>query len=121
VAIPGVKPVKHLSRAIKFGNLVFVAGTTGRHMITGEMPEDAAGQTRMVFENIKMALEAAGTSLGNILKTTCYLADLADKPAFDEVYIDAFPVDPPARACFQVADLGAGVKVEIEAIAGIPE
>lgn len=121
VTIPGVKPVKHLSRATRCGNLVFVAGTIGKNLLTGEMPEDVAGQTKVVLENIKLALEAAGTSLDNTLKMTCYLADLAEKPAFDEVYIPYFPVDPPARACFQVADLGAGVKVEIEAIACIPD
>ncbi|MGI5837971.1 MAG: RidA family protein [Chloroflexota bacterium] len=121
VAVPGVKPVKHLSRATRFGNLVFVAGTTGKNLVTGEMPADIAGQTRVTLENIKLVLEAAGTSLDNILKMTCYLADLAEKPAFDEVYIPYFPVNPPARACFQVGDLGAGVKVEIEAIACIPD
>ncbi|HEX2987509.1 MAG TPA: RidA family protein [Chloroflexota bacterium] len=121
VAIPGVKPVKYLSRAVKFGNLVFVAGTTGRNLLTGEMPEDAAGQTRVLLDNMKMVLESAGASMDSILKMTCYLANLADKPAFDEVYTSTFTADPPARACFAVADLGAGVKVEIEAIAGIPQ
>jgi len=119
VAIPGVKPVKYLSRAVKFGTLVFVAGTTGRNLLTGEMPEDVAGQTRVTLENIKTVLEASGTSMDNILKMTCYLEDLADKPAFDEVYTATFLADPPARACFAVAALGPGVKVEIEAIAGI--
>jgi enamine deaminase RidA (YjgF/YER057c/UK114 family) len=84
------------------------------------MPPDIAGQTRQTLENIKICLEAAGTSLGNVLKMTCYLADLADKKAFDEMYISYFPVNPPARACFAVAALGPGIKVEIETIAGIP-
>ncbi len=121
VSVPRVKPVRHLSRATRYGNLVFVAGTLGRHLQTGEMPQDIAGQTKVVLENIKLVLEAAGTSLENTLKMTCYLADLEEKAAFDDVYISYFPTDPPARACFQVANLGAGVKVEIEAIACIPE
>ena len=120
VPVPGETPAKHTSRIVRFGNLVFIGGTAGRHFVTKEIPSDFAGQTRQTLENIKICLEAAGTSLGNVLKMTCYLADLGDKKAFDEVYISYFPVNPPARACFAVADLGAGIKVEIEAIAGIP-
>lgn len=120
VPVPGEIPAKHTSRIVRFGNLVFIGGTAGRHFVTKEMPSDVAGQTRQTVENIKICLEAAGTSLGNVLKMTCYLADLGDKKAFDEVYISYFPVNPPARACVAVVDLGAGIKVEIEAIAGIP-
>jgi 2-iminobutanoate/2-iminopropanoate deaminase len=120
VPVPGETPAKHTSRIVRFGNLVFIGGTAGRHFVTKEIPSDVAGQTRQTLENIKICLEAAGTSLGDVLKMTCYLADLGDKKAFDEVYISYFPVNPPARACFAVADLGAGIKVEIEAIAGIP-
>jgi len=120
VPVPGETPAKHTSRIVRFGNLVFIGGTAGRHFVTKEMPPDVAGQTRQTLENIKICLEAAGTSLGNVLKMTCYLADLADKKAFDEVYISYFPVNPPARACFAVADLGGGIKVEIETIAAIP-
>lgn len=120
VPVPGETPAKHTSRIVRFGNLVFIGGTAGRHFVTKEIPSDVAGQTRQTLENIKICLEAAGTSLGNVLKMTCYLADLGDKKAFDEVYVAYFPVNPPARACFAVADLGAGIKVEIEAIAGIP-
>ncbi len=121
VSIPGVNPVKHLSRAVRFGNLVFVAGMAGRHLVTGDMPEDIAGQTRATLENIEMALQAAGTSMGNVLKTTCYLADISEKKAFDDVYVSYFPADPPARACFEVGSLGPGIKVEIEAIACVPD
>lgn len=119
VAIPGQQPARHTSRVVRFGDLVFVAGTTGRDPKTGEMAEDIAGQTRQALENIRVPLEAAGASPSDVLKATCYLADLADKPAFDEVYIPYFSPEPPARACFQVASLGAGVKLEIESIAGI--
>ena len=120
IPVPGETPAKHTSRIVRFGNLVFIGGTTGRHFVTKELPADVAGQTRQTLENIKICLEAAGTSLGNVLKTTCYLADLADKKAFDEVYISYFPANPPARACFAVAALGPGVKVEIETTACIP-
>jgi 2-iminobutanoate/2-iminopropanoate deaminase len=120
VPVPGETPAKHTSRIVRFGSLVFIGGTAGRHFVTKEMPPDIAGQTRQTLENIKICLEAAGTSLGNVLKMTCYLADLADRKAFDEMYISYFPVNPPARACFAVAALGPGIKVEIETIAGIP-
>ncbi len=121
VAIPGQQPAKHSSRVVRFGSLVFVAGTTGRNPQTGEIAEDIVGQTRQALENIRVALKAAGASPHDVLKTTCYLADLADKPGFDEAYIPYFSPDPPARACFQVASLGPGVRVEIESIAGIPD
>ena len=120
IPVPGETPAKHTSRIVRFGNLVFIGGTAGRHFMTREMPPDVAGQTRQTLENIKICLESAGTSLGNVLKMTCYLADLADKKAFDEVYLSYFPANPPARACFAVAALGPGVKVEIETTAGIP-
>jgi len=120
IPVPGETPAKHTSRIVRFGNLVFIGGTTGRNFITKEMPADTTGQTRQTLENIKLCLEAAGTSLENVLKMTCYLADLADKKAFGDVYISYFPVNPPARACFAVAALGPGVKVEIETIAGVP-
>ena len=119
VSIPGVAQVKHLSKAVKFGNTVYVSGTTGRPMTGGEMPGDITGQAKIAMENIKTILEAAGTYMANVLKMTCYLADLKDKAAFNEVYITYFPKDPPARACFAVGDLGEGVKLEIEAIACI--
>ncbi len=119
VSIPGVAQVKHLSRVVKCGNTVYVAGTSGRPLKGGEMPADITGQTKIAMENIKTALEAAGTGMANVLKMTCYLADIKDKPAFNEVYITYFPKDPPARACFAVADLGEGVKLEIETVACI--
>ncbi len=120
IAVLGETPAKHTSRIVRFGNLVFIGGPTGRNFVTKEMPADIIGQTRQTLENIKLCLEAAGTSPENVLKMTCYLADLGDKKAFDDVYISYFPVNPPARACFAVAALGTGVKVEIETVAGVP-
>lgn len=121
VSVPGMAPVRHLSKAVRFGNLVFVAGTTGRNPASGEMLGDIGGQTRQTLENIKSCLEAAGASMEDVLKMTCYLANLEDKDAFNDVYVSYFPKDPPARACFAVAALGPGVKVEIETIAGIAD
>ena len=120
-AVPGEALAKHTSRIVRFGNLIFIGGTAGRNFVTKEMPSDITGQTRQTLENIKICLQATGTSMENVLKTTCYLADLSDKKAFDDVYVSYFPTDPPARACFAVANLGAGLTVEIETIAGIPD
>jgi 2-iminobutanoate/2-iminopropanoate deaminase len=119
VSLPGVAPVKHLSKAVKFGSTVYVSGTTGR-AAKGDLPADITGQTKNALGNIKTILEAAGSSMDNILKTTCYLADIQDKNAFNDIYVTFFPKEPPARACFAVASLGPGVKIEIEAIACIP-
>jgi 2-iminobutanoate/2-iminopropanoate deaminase len=120
ILVPGDTPAKHNSRVVRFGNLVFVQGTTGGDLVTGKIPKGIVGQTTQTLDNIKTSLEAAGTSMDNVLKMTCYLAEMADKEAFTEVYISYFPVNPPARACFAVANLGPGIKVEIETIACIP-
>jgi 2-iminobutanoate/2-iminopropanoate deaminase len=121
IPIPGQEPAKHLSRIVRFGNLLFVSGTTGRDPKTKQLAgEDMQSQTRQALENIKVALGAAGASLADVVKVTCYVSDLAEKKALDEVYVSYFPQEPPARACVQVAALGAGVKVEMEAIVGVP-
>lgn len=121
VPVPGVESARHLSRVVRFGNLVFVSGTSGRDPVTKKLAgEDIASQAKQALENIKAALKVAGASMEDVLKMTCYVANLADKKSFDEVYVSYFPKDPPARACVQAGALGAGVKVEIETIAGIP-
>ena len=116
------QPTAPLSQATRFGNLVFVSGSVGRSPETGELPEGGIKeQARQTLENIKSVLEEAGTSLDNVLKVTCYLKDLADRPGFNEVYGSYFPKDPPARTAFQAGGLGSGVLVEIETIACIPD
>lgn len=120
VQVPGMKPAPHGSKVVRFGNLVFTVAV-GINPANGQMEPDIAGQTKQALENLKVVLAAAGTSLENVLKMTCYLADIGDKPAFNGVYIPYFPVDPPVRACFQVASLGPGIKLEMECTAGIPD
>lgn len=120
VSVPGEAPARHLSRAVRFGDLVFIAGTTGRNPETKELPGDMESQARQTMENIKRALEASGSSMNDVLRMTCYVTDLAEKQDFDNVYVTYFSSEPPARACVQVAALGPGVKLEIETIAGIP-
>jgi len=105
------------SQAIAHGGLVFVSGQVGvdpgGNMVEGGIAE----QTEQVMKNLSAILEAAGTSLQNVVKATIFLADLGDFQAMNEVYARHMGDEPPARATFQVAALPAGAVVEIEMIA----
>ena len=105
------------SQAIAHGELVFVSGQVGvdpgGNMVEGGIAE----QTEQVMKNLSAILEAAGTSLQNVVKATIFLADLGDFQAMNEVYARHMGDEPPARATVQVAALPAGAVVEIEMIA----
>ena len=110
------------SQAIKAGGFVFVSGQLG--LRPGETEMVGAGvaeQTEQVFANLRAILEEAGTGLESLLKTTVFLADLGDFAAMNEVYASHVGEQPPARATVEVAALPSGAKVEIEAIAALPE
>jgi len=110
----------NLSPATKFGNLVFVAGQTGRHPVTGELGRDIREQTRNVFERIKVILAAAGTSLDNVLSAMTHLTRVENLTAYNEEYAKYFPTDKPARTTVTVAALNQPeLLVEITVIAGI--
>ncbi len=116
------RPIAPISQATRFGQLVFTAGMGGRDPKTGQLAgPDVQSQARQIFENMNAVLEAAGTSLANVLKLTCFLSDINDMKAFNEVFTSYFPDNRPARTGVQVAKLGAGMVVEIEAIACIPD
>ncbi len=109
-----------ISQATICGQFVFVSGMVARDPSTGRTVEGgAAEQTRQVLENIKSVLEAAGTSMDHVAKTSCFLSDMDEFVAFNAVWESYFPQDPPARICVQ-ARLGPGFLVEIEAIATLP-
>ena len=111
----------NLSAATRFGNLVFVAGQTGRHPTTGELGKDIREQTRNTLERIKTVLEAAGTSLQHVLTATVYLTRREDLTAYNEEYARYFPTDKPARTTVTVASLNAPeLVIEITVTAGIP-
>jgi 2-iminobutanoate/2-iminopropanoate deaminase len=114
-------PNPNLSPATRFGNLVFVAGQTGRHPITGEVGKDIREQTRNVLERIKMILEAAGTSLENVLTVTTHLTTRDDLAAYNEEYAKYFPTNKPARTTVEVMLNSPELLVEITVTAGIPD
>ncbi|MCC7210249.1 MAG: RidA family protein [Candidatus Brocadia sp.] len=106
------------SQAIRMGNMVFLSGQIPLHPVTGEMVKgDIKAQTRQVLENVKCILEAAGSSLDQVAKTTIFMKDLNDYAAVNAVYQEFFPNKPPARAAIQAARLPRDAVVEIETIA----
>ena len=112
----------NLSLAIRFGNLVFVAGQTGRHPATGEVGKDIREQTRNTLERIKVILAAAGTSLDNVLSAMTHLTRVQDLAAYNEEYAKYFPMDKPARTTVTVASLNSPeLLIEITVIACIPD
>ena len=108
------------SQGIDAGSLVFVSGQIPVDPATGAVPEGAAAQAERAFANVRAVLAAAGLGPENVVKTTVFLADLADFAAVNEVYARAFSAPFPARSCVQVAGLPRGVRLEVEAIAVRP-
>lgn len=105
------------SQAMKVGNLVFTSGQIAINPATGAVEAtDITGQTNQVCKNLCAVLEAAGTSIDKVVKTTCFLADMADFAAFNEVYGKYF-VGKPARSCVAVKQLPKSVLCEVEVIA----
>ena len=108
------------SQAVAASGFVFVSGQIPLDPATGELIDgDIAAQTERVLANLGAILKAAGLTFGDVVKTTIYLADIADFAAVNAVYARSFPIEPPARACVQVAALPKGARVEIEAVAAV--
>ena len=106
------------SQAISAGGLVFVSGQLSLRLDHAEIVGDSiAEQTEQVFANLRAILEAAGSGLDRLVKTTVYLTDLGDFGGMNEVYARHVGDAPPARATIEVSALPSGAKVEIEAIA----
>lgn len=106
------------SQAVKTGNMVFCSGQIPIDPATGEFVSDeVAEQTEQVLKNLKAVLEAAGTNLNNVVKTTVFLADMNDFTRMNEVYSKFFSENKPARATVQAARLPKDARVEIECIA----
>jgi 2-iminobutanoate/2-iminopropanoate deaminase len=105
------------SQAVAAGPLVFFSGQIPINQAGELVQGDIVVQTVQVFENLKALLAAAGLTLGQVVKTTVFLADLADFKEMNRVYAEFFPEQPPARSTIQVAGLPKGASVEIEAVA----
>jgi 2-iminobutanoate/2-iminopropanoate deaminase len=108
------------SQALRAGGFLFTAGQVGFDPATGELVDGGIGeQTRQVLQNIRAILEAGGSGLAQVVKTTVFLVDMADFAVMNEVYAEAFGTHRPARSTVAVAALPRGARVEIEAVAAI--
>lgn len=112
------KAIGPYSQAVLHNGILYVSGQIPLDPATGELAaDDIAAQTARVLENLKAILEAAGSSLDRVLKTTVYLRDMAEFPRMNEVYAKYFTANWPARATVEVARLPKDVRVEIDCIA----
>ena len=111
------KAVGPYSQAIEVNGTLYISGQIPVNPADGTVPETIEAQSRQALENVGAILAAAGLSYSDVVKTTVLLDDIADFSAMNAVYAEFFTGDKPARACFQVAALPMGVKVDIEAIA----
>jgi len=110
------------SQAIKGGGFVFISGQIPIDPLTGEfVAGGVTEQTDQVLKNLTAVLEAAGSSLGQVVKTTVFLADMKEFSAMNEVYAKFFPAPPPARSTVAAAGLPRDARVEIEAVALVSE
>ena len=108
------------SQGVVHGNTLYVSGQLPLCPTTGEMVNSTIeAETHQVLKNLQAIIEAAGSNLGNVLKATILLTDMANFAVVNEVYASYFPQDPPARICYQVTALPKGANVEIDAICAI--
>ena len=111
------KAIGPYSQAQKVGDLLFTSGQIPLNPSTGELVTEIKAATKQSLENIKAILEAAGTSLENVVKTVVYIKNMNDFGDVNEVYGEYFKENAPARSCVEVAILPKDALVEIEAIA----
>jgi 2-iminobutanoate/2-iminopropanoate deaminase len=112
------KAIGPYSQAIRAGNLIFCAGQIPLDPASMQLVEgDIEAQTRRVLQNLAAVLEAAGSGLGRVVKTTVFMSNLDEFTRMNAVYGEFFPANPPARSTVQVAALPRGARIEIECIA----
>ncbi len=105
------------SQAIEVNGMVYTSGQIPVNPATGEIADSIEGQARQVMENVKNLLEAAGTSMRNVVKTTVFIKDMNDFGKINEIYAEYFEGACPARSCVEVARLPKDVLMEMEAVA----
>lgn len=124
VIIPagGAKPLAPYSPGIRAGQFVYTAGQVGLDPATQKLVEGGVqAEARQSLENLKRILEAAGSSMAQVVKTTVFMTDMANYGPINEVYGQFFTENPPARSAVAVKELPAGALVEIEAVALVTE
>ena len=110
------------SQAVQASGFIFLSGQIALDPGTGQLVHgDIQGETERVLENIEAVLKASGFTFAHVVKTTIYLADMNDFQAVNEIYARRFPQNPPARSTVQAAALPRGARVEIDAIACLPQ
>ena len=105
------------SQAMVINNMVFTSGQIPVDPATGDVPEGIEAQTNQALTNVKNLLEAAGTSIDKVVKTTVFIQNMSDFSVVNEIYQGYFSEPYPARSCVEVAKLPKGVLIEVEAIA----
>lgn len=106
------------SHAVRVGDLLFISGQAGIDPVTGTVAEDFSAQARQAFQNLATVLQAAGSDLQHVAKTTIFLSNAAEFPKLNELYAEFFPTNPPARSV-PVVQLPRGLLISIECIAAI--
>ena len=107
------------SQAVIINNMVFTSGQIPVNPLTGEIPEKVDEQANQVFTNLKNLLEASGTSIEKVVKTTVFIKNMEDFATINKIYETYFTEPYPARSCVEVARLPKDVFIEVEAIAEI--
>lgn len=105
------------SQAVKVGHFVFTSGQIGINPLTGQLRMGLEEQTHQVLANLAAVLEAAGSGMDKIIKTTIFLTDISEFSTVNSIYAESFSAEPPARSTVQVAALPLGALIEIEAVA----
>lgn len=105
------------SQAIEVNGMVYTSGVIPVNPATGEIPEGAAAQARQALTNLKNLIEAAGTDMDKVVKTTVFIKEMNEFANINEVYKEFFTESFPARSCVEVARLPKDVQIEIEAVA----
>ena len=105
------------SEAVRVGQMLYLSGAIGIDATGKLVPGGIEAETRQAMENIRAVLERHGSSMDRVIKCTAMLADMAEWPAMNRVYLEFFPTHKPARSAFGASGLALGARIEIEAIA----
>lgn len=106
------------SHAVRIGDLLFISGQGGIDPVTGEIPEGFSAQARQAFQNLATVLQAAGSDLEHVAKTTIFLTNAAEFTKLNELYAEFFPKNPPARSV-PIVQLPRGLLISIECVGAV--